>query len=62
MSGRVEVGSRKWDKFRIKRLEKILKKNVSAIFCADDTMAFGCQDFIMAFVYQVLKYGIDHIY
>ena len=26
--------------------EKILKKNVSAIFCADDTMAFGCQDFI----------------
>ena len=26
--------------------EKILKKNVSAIFCADDTMAFGWQDFI----------------
>ena len=26
--------------------EKILKKNVSAIFCADDTMAFGCQDYI----------------
>ena len=26
--------------------EKILKKNVSAIFCADDTMAFGCLDFI----------------
>ncbi len=26
--------------------EKILKKNVSAIFCADDTMAFGCLDYI----------------
>ena len=26
--------------------EKMLKKNVSAIFCADDTMAFGCQDYI----------------
>ena len=26
--------------------EKILKKNVSAIFCADDTMAFGCHDYI----------------
>ena len=26
--------------------EKILKKNVSDIFCAYDTMAFGCQDFI----------------
>ena len=27
--------------------EKILKnKNISAIFCADDSMAFGCLDFI----------------
>ena len=26
--------------------EKICNKNLSAIFCADDTMAFGCIDFI----------------
>ena len=26
--------------------EKIFNKNISAIFCADDTMAFGCLDYI----------------
>ena len=32
---------------RLVKTEKLLKtKNISAIFCADDTMAFGCLDYI----------------
>lgn len=48
-------------------VEKLLmKKQISAIFCADDTMAFGCLDFIkektkLKIPYQIEIIGYDDI-